>query len=70
MVRDEGDPALEAILSTPRGHLIHMAAETLGAIKLGIKIDRSEIPADEYAVMLCIERESNKAQTEKMKAQQ
>lgn len=80
MVRSNGDDQamvrsgqeffpLNSLLSGPQGALISQASETMQALKLGFRIELSEVPADEFAVMCCIERESNKYQIEQMKAQ-
>ena len=73
MVRSGGDSGaddqLKELLSGPRGALIQRASETMQALKLGFRIQLSDVPADEFAVMCCIDRESNKYQIEQVKAQ-
>ena len=72
MVRSGGDDGaderLKQLLSGPAGILIRRASETMQALKLGFRIELSDVPADEFAVVCCIERESNKYQIEQMKA--
>lgn len=74
MVRSGGDDGaddrMKELLSGWAGGLIRRASETMQALKLGFRVELSEVPADEFAVMCCIERESNKYQIEQMKAQQ
>jgi hypothetical protein len=67
---DDSDERLARLLAGPSGRLIQRASETMQALKLGFRIELRDVPADEFAVMCLIERETNSYQIEQMRAQQ
>jgi hypothetical protein len=65
MVRSKHpDKELKGLLDGPAGALIREASQVMQDLKLGFRIELSEVPADVHAVICCIDRETNKHQAE------